>query len=136
MTKVINIVAAAILNDEGQLLLARKKGTTAFMQPGGKIEPGENPRQALARELREELSADLSGNDFTYLGSFSEDAANEPDHRVEAEIFATHFSGKVTPRAEIEELIWLDMADLSAKNLAPLTKNCIIPTLLENGYSA
>lgn len=134
--KVINVVAAAILNDEGQLLLARKRGTQAFMQPGGKIEPGENPRQALARELSEELSADLSGNNFTYLGKFSEDAANEPDHRVEAEIFATRYSGKISPRAEIEELLWLNMADHSMQNLAPLTKNCIIPTLLENGLPA
>jgi len=42
-------IAAALLTDaRGRLLLVRKRGTAWFMQPGGKIEPGEQPFDALA----------------------------------------------------------------------------------------
>jgi 8-oxo-dGTP pyrophosphatase MutT (NUDIX family) len=44
-----------VRNATGELLLVRKGGTEGFMLPVGKIEPGETPLQALARELREEL---------------------------------------------------------------------------------
>ena len=40
---IIHIAAALLLNAQGQTLLVRKRGTTAFMQPGGKIEAQENP---------------------------------------------------------------------------------------------
>lgn len=34
---VLRIVAAVVLDDDGHVLVVRKRGTTAFMQPGGKI---------------------------------------------------------------------------------------------------
>ena len=46
---------ARIRDDDGRLLLSRKRGTSAFMQAGGKIEPGEQPAAALVRELRDLL---------------------------------------------------------------------------------
>ena len=55
MTKTIRIAAALIDDGEGRVFLVRKRGTAAFMQPGGKIDPGETAFQALARELTEEL---------------------------------------------------------------------------------
>ena len=48
----IEVVAALIRNEHGHVLLVRKQGTRAFMQPGGKREPGEDDLAALARELR------------------------------------------------------------------------------------
>jgi 8-oxo-dGTP diphosphatase len=51
----ISIAAAVIADASGRLLLVRKRGTSAFMLPGGKIEPDEEPVDALVRELREEL---------------------------------------------------------------------------------
>jgi len=53
------LVAAGILVENGRVLLSRRKAGThlegRWEFPGGKVEPGEDPRQALARELREEL---------------------------------------------------------------------------------
>jgi 8-oxo-dGTP diphosphatase len=55
MSNPIRIVAALIRDDAGRVLLVRKRGTAAFMQPGGKRDPGEDDVTALAREIDEEL---------------------------------------------------------------------------------
>ena len=44
----IRIAAALIRNERGEVLLVRKRDTQAFMQPGGKLEPGESAAAALA----------------------------------------------------------------------------------------
>jgi len=52
-------VVAAILEREGRILIcqrtARQSHALKWEFPGGKVEPGETPAQALARELEEEL---------------------------------------------------------------------------------
>ena len=56
------IVSAAVVVRAGRVLLSQRKGGThlagAWEFPGGKVEPGEDPRAALVRELREELGVD------------------------------------------------------------------------------
>lgn len=48
-------VSAVILDDHGRLLLARPQGDDRWALIGGGIEPGEEPREAMRREIREEL---------------------------------------------------------------------------------
>ncbi|HVK68447.1 MAG TPA: (deoxy)nucleoside triphosphate pyrophosphohydrolase [Polyangium sp.] len=61
------LVAAAVLVEEGRVLLTqRKRGTHlagAWEFPGGKVEPGEDPRAALVRELGEEIGMEVSVGD-------------------------------------------------------------------------
>jgi 8-oxo-dGTP diphosphatase len=56
------LVSAAILVEDGRVLVTQRKTGThlagAWEFPGGKVEPGEDPREALRRELREELGID------------------------------------------------------------------------------
>ena len=101
---IIRIAAALLIGADGQTLLVRKRGTQAFMQPGGKIEAGEQPVHALARELEEELGLRIDPAQARYLQQFSAPAANEPGHVVEAEVFLVHIHSPVTPAAEIEEV--------------------------------
>lgn len=69
-------VVAAVIESNGRVLIAqRKRGARHGLKwefPGGKVEAGETPRAALARELREELGIDaeigveLARYDFSY----------------------------------------------------------------------
>ncbi|WP_256752265.1 NUDIX domain-containing protein [Mesorhizobium sp. Mes31] len=127
----IRIAAAVIADASGRLLLVRKRGTSAFMQPGGKIEPDEEPVDALVRELREELGLTIDPGMASRLGLFSAKAANEPDSTVEAELFALTFAAQPIESqplaaAEIEEMIWLDPASIHDIKLAPLTRDVVL----------
>lgn len=115
----IRIVAAVITDNAGRVLVVRKRGTRFFMQPGGKAEKDELPENTLARELREELSCELTGSEL--LGIYSALAANEPDHIVEAVLFRAIIAGDIAPRNEIEEIAWIDPAEPCTMPLAPLT---------------
>ena len=56
---ITTIVVAALLLEEGRLLICQRSAGSKFPNkwefPGGKIETGEDPKEALRRELREEL---------------------------------------------------------------------------------
>jgi len=125
--RLIRIAAALLIGPDGRTLLVRKRGTEAFMQPGGKIEAHEQPVQALARELEEELGLTIDPAHATYLGPFSAPAANEPGFVVHAELFQLAIDSKVTPAAEIEEVRWIDPATDGDLTLAPLTRDLILP---------
>jgi len=125
--KIIRIAAAVLIGPDGRTLLVRKRGTRAFMQPGGKIEAHEQPVNALARELEEELALNIDPASATYLGHFSAPAVNEPGFEVQAELFLLHIQQSVSPAAEIEEVQWIDPRGDGGLELAPLTRDLILP---------
>jgi len=127
MPTTIRIAAALLIGGDGQTLLVRKRGTQAFMQPGGKIDAGEQPVEALARELHEELNLRIEPSQAVYLGRFSAPAANEPGFTVQAALFRVQIDVPVTPAAEIEEVRWIDPAGDGGLHLAPLTRELILP---------
>ena len=126
-TNIIRIAAAVLIGPDGRTLLVRKRGTQAFMQPGGKIDAHEQPIEALARELEEELALKIDPVRATYLGHFCAPAVNEPGFEVQAELFLLHIDADVAPAAEIEEVQWIDPCGDGGLTLAPLTGEVILP---------
>ena len=127
MSEPISVVAAVIRDAAGCVLLVRKRGTAAFMQPGGKRHAGESDVAALAREIDEELGCRVVPESVSPLGVFDAAAANEPGRRVYASVYSVDVVGAVTPRAEIDEVIWVHPSAPHGIHLAPLTRDHVLP---------
>ena len=56
----IEVAAVVFRNSLGHVLTVRKESSTKFQLPGGKLEAGETPAQAAAREVAEEIGVELS----------------------------------------------------------------------------
>ena len=111
-------------------LVCRKRGTTTFIQPGGKVEPGEQPADAVRREVSEELGIELRAEELAFAGIFAGPAVNEPGQSVVAHAFRVAIDVPVTAAAEIEEIRWIDPAQPGDLLLAPLTRDTFLPLLI------
>ena len=122
-------IAAALIDDGGgRIFLVRKRGTVAFMQAGGKIEPGESPYKALARELTEELHFTPAEAEVRFLDTFRCAAANERDHLLEAHLFHVRAPRReFEVAAELEEAAWVSIDSAAKLRLAPLTRDHVLP---------
>ncbi|MER6994263.1 (deoxy)nucleoside triphosphate pyrophosphohydrolase [Streptomyces sp. NPDC000410] len=111
------VVVAGAVYDQGRLLAARRSAPPELAGrwelPGGKLEPGETPEQALVRELREELGVET-----------------EPVERVPGEWplgpgyvlqvwTARLLSGEPRPLEDHDELRWLAVDELDAVDWLP-----------------
>lgn len=125
---IVEVVGGLITGDDGRLLTVRKRGSSRFMLPGGKREPGEDDFTALARELSEELGVDLTS--ATLLGQFEAIAANEPGATVRSHAYLVEIEGQIAIQAEIEEMLWIDASAAPSVPIAPLLTEQILPALL------
>lgn len=120
------VVAAVCLRDDaGRVLAVRKRGTTRFMNPGGKLELGETAAQAAVREVREEIGLDI---EVRLFGEFTTETANEPGAVLESTVFTAALTGEPVAAAEIEELRWVQ-PDATDPDLAPLLRDHVLPAL-------
>lgn len=116
---ILYVVACALLDygknngEEIKILLAKRpahkvmSGSWEF--PGGKIEQGETPEQALARELKEELGIDVDTKDLTPNGLSSFDHGSV--HLVIMMFTCTKWKG--VPKALEHEIIeWSYISDI------------------------
>lgn len=128
----LHIATACLLNPQHELLVVRKKGSHFWMLPGGKLEAGETAAQALQRELCEELQWQAPAAVFRPLGDFENQAANEANTLVKAQVFIAMLAA--TPSlhiaAEIEAMQWLDVHHGAQQHLAPLLLEQVIPAVI------
>lgn len=109
--KVIDKVAW-ILIDGQKVLTAKSNNKSKYYIPGGKREDGESDEETLVREVREELSVEISASDIQYFGTFSAQAdGHDPGVVVQMTCYFAVYTGKLKPSSEIESIAWLDCND-------------------------
>ncbi len=109
------IVAAGVVIERGRVLLTRRKegahlaGMWEF--PGGKVEPGEDPRDALRRELEEELGIDVRVGEIVDVAFHRYDDAEKAVLLLFYEATRTAQSPAPEP-LDVAELKWGSSTDL------------------------
>ena len=110
-------VAAAVITERNRIFTACRgygefKGRWEF--PGGKIKEGETPEDALRREIKEELAADIAVDNF--LGTVNYDY---PDFHLTMECFLCHVVGGTLTILEHSAFRWVERAELDTIDWLP-----------------
>ena len=117
--KTISVVGAAIIDPP--YVLAFRRGSTIAMAgkwefPGGKLERDESPRNALARELEEELQLSLPIGESLGIGA----AQLNPETRVELEVFEVPGTYQAVRYvlSDHDQALWLHVDELHSVDWA------------------
>jgi 8-oxo-dGTP diphosphatase len=114
-------VVALVWERGGRLLVARTHGRDAWYLPGGKREPGEDPTDALVREVREELGLALDPSTVEPVTTVEAAAHGHPaGTRVRMACWRGAVDGEPAACGEIAELAWLGPESLD--RLAPAAR--------------
>ena len=117
MANQVEVVGAVIVRD-GKILCAQRgaKGSLGgkWEFPGGKIEPGEDARQALVRELDEELRCDVAVGDFLTTTIHEYDFAT-----ISLTTFMCELVAGEPELTEHQDVVWLALGELHTLDWAP-----------------
>ena len=120
----MRVIAAAVLDRRGLLLVSKRAAPDVFYLPGGKPEPGEAPLDCLSRELEEELGVGIASTE-----PFTEIRAPAALEGVDMwmTVFLTQLAGVPAPGAEIAGLRWWPHD--RGLRIAPAVRDGVIPRL-------
>ena len=114
--KRIEVVAAVIRR--GDAVFATQRGYGAYKDwwefPGGKIEPGETPEEALIREIREELDAHIAVGPLLQTIEW-----DYPEFHLTLHCFVCTLTSEALHLNEHESARWLRQGDLRSVNWLP-----------------
>lgn len=118
--KVVLVSAVALIDKDGRVLLAQRpegKSMAGLWEfPGGKVEAGETPEQALIRELKEELGIDTWASCLAPLAFASH---SYDDFHLLMPLFACRKWEGITVPQEGQVLKWVAAKDLSTYPMPP-----------------
>ncbi len=111
-------VVAAIIHDEKGRIFATQRGYGDYKDwwefPGGKMEAGETPEEALVREIREELSAEVSVDEFLCTIDY-----DYPKFHLTMHCYLCSLIGEALHLNEHEAAKWLTKDDLDSVKWLP-----------------
>ena len=99
-------VAAAIIEKDHQILIAKRlNGTHKYLWefPGGKIEENESSKQALIREIKEELNADIEIKSYLTTISYT-----YPDFHLLMDVYICELAGNTMTLHDHSQIQWIN----------------------------
>ena len=104
------LTAGLVVTKNNQLLLAYSSNKNAWYLPGGKVDKGETSREALIREIHEELNIDLQPDKIEKYKHISAPAYGEsPELIMEQDTFRYDLTEKIQPSHEIVAVKYFDL---------------------------
>ena len=105
------LVVAAIIRKNGKLLIAQRKNDSKrepnkWEFPGGKVEFGEHPEDAIIREIKEELNIKIKVNTFFSVSSHMYERDGKPSHVILLTFLTTYLSGKLE-HLDVQDSKWI-----------------------------
>jgi 8-oxo-dGTP diphosphatase len=116
-SNIIRVTAAILVKDRKVLLARRRAGghqPNRWEFPGGKIEPGESPRQCLRRELSEEFSIETTVGEFLCSSLYRYDFG-----MIELMAFRVVWTGGWMALREHRAVRWASPETLSGYDFSP-----------------
>jgi len=119
-------VVAAVIEQSGFILICQRRRGDRFELkwefPGGKVQPGETPQQALLRELKEELqvSAKIGPELHRTRHRYA-----EQDLEVELIFFAVTLGPETLMNRAFEQMVWADHARLPTYDFLPADRELV-----------
>ena len=120
MRSIVIVAACALLNESGDVLIAKRPPGRPLAElwefPGGKVEQGEEPEEALIRELKEELGIEIAKADLAPL-TFASHAY--PDFHLLMPVYrCARWRGRATA-LEGQDQLWVRPHHLDANDMPP-----------------
>ena len=122
LNETVKVVAAIIIHNNQ--IFATQRGYGDFKDgwefPGGKVEPGETPQQALVREIKEELDTEIEVGDYLMTVEY-----DYPNFHLSMDcFFCTINSGNLVLR-EHEAAKWLTVETLDTVDWLPADQGLV-----------
>lgn len=130
--KNILVAAAIIVSDDEKALFATQRGYGEWKDwwefPGGKIELGETPQQALQREIQEELNTQIDVGDFLTTINY-----DYPNFHLTMHCYLCHMHSRHFNLQEHEAAKWLTYHELDSIKWLPADREVV--SLLKKSHN-
>lgn len=121
----IEVIARGIAIRDGKILLCRAKGGSSTYLPGGHIEFGEKGKEALVREIKEEMGLDATAGEMVGVVENAFIQKGKPHQEINL-VYHLEFEPMIAammPTHAMEDWIefeWCPLAELEKANLLPV----------------
>ena len=120
------LVVAAVIEREGRILICQRRRGDRFELkwefPGGKVQPGETPKQALIRELHEELGVTAQVGPEIHR---TRHRYAELSRELELAFYSTALGPEPMKNLAFEQIIWAERARLTDYEFLPADRELV-----------